>query len=428
MKTIVWCISVLMGFGVAVLPAFGQGQSEKGETSPPPGEKEKISPSIRPEALWDGRKMVPFRSLDYPTMVKAGEAAFLEDSEYVLGITVNGESRAYPTRFIWWHHVINDKVGPSQVPDEKTRFFAVSYCSVCNTGVRFDPVVEGKPLLLDFYGLYNGIVALCDRESGSALLQVSGEFVKGPRTGSTLKMHPVLDTTWGRWKTLHPDTLVMSPETPYKRYYRPEPRGYGRFPAPFFRPSVTRHDKRLPPFDKVLAVAVRAEEKKPAEGVKTGSSPAETAAGKWVYRAYPIKSLQESSGVLNDTLGSAPLVVLFDAETTTAVAVSRILDGKTLTFEARKQADGKIGYFDQETGSRWNIEGLAEEGPMKGKNLPVLRNHLSQWYGWVAYYPETSIYGRTDPPQTENGFPDPDTEPKKEPSGDEKKPDRKEKP
>ena len=84
----------------------------------------------------------------------------------------------------------------------------------------------------------------------------------------------------------------------------------------------------------------------------------------------------------------------------TAMAVSRQLDGKTLNFETRAQPDGKSAIFDKETGTRWNIEGKGEEGPLKGKTLARLDCHLSQWYGWAAYFPETSIYGRTDPPQT----------------------------
>jgi hypothetical protein len=70
-----------------------------------------MAPDIKAAALWDGRKVVDFRAIDYPTMVPAEKARFLADDEYVLGLTVNGESRAYPTRFAAWHHIINDKVG-----------------------------------------------------------------------------------------------------------------------------------------------------------------------------------------------------------------------------------------------------------------------------------------------------------------------------
>jgi len=244
-----------------------------------------------------------------------------------------------------------------------------------------------------------------DRQTESVWLQVGGRAVKGPLLGTVLKTAPLLDTTWGRWKELHPNTLVMSPDTPYSRYYRPKGvhpyRGSpGGFPAPYFETTLTRRDRRLPPFDMVLAVALPAA---PKESPKAGAQDTSDI----LYRAYPVAALKESPGVLNDTLGETPVGVLFDAQAVSATAVRRVVDGRTLTLEARPQPSGKIGYYDKETGTRWNIEGKGEEGPLTGKEMPRLDSHLSEWYGWVSYFPQTSIYGRTDPPQTENLSPAP---------------------
>ena len=238
-----------------------------------------------------------------------------------------------------------------------------------------------------------------DRQTESVWLQVGGRAIKGPLLGTVLKTGPLLDTTWSRWKALHPDTLVMSPDSPYSRFYPPKGKhtyrgSPGGFPAPYFQTTLTRRDKRLPPFDMVLAVAMPVTTKEPP---KTGAQDAPDI----LYRAYPIQTLKDSPGVLNDTLGDTPVGVLFDAEAITATAFRRVVDGRTLTLEARKQPDGKIGFTDKETGTRWNIEGKGEEGPLAGKEMPRLDSHLSEWYGWVSYFPQTSIYGRTDPPQTE---------------------------
>jgi hypothetical protein len=345
--------------------------------------KPSATADFQPQALWDGRNVVPFRALDLPKMVKAQEADFLADNDYVLGVTAGGESRAYPTRFIWWHHVINDAIGRAESGKQQ---IAVTYCSVCNTGIRYDLQREGGPIKLDFYGLYNGVVALCERDGGSVFRQVDGRFVTGPLQGQALKPEPVLDTTWGQWKQLHPDTLVMSPQTAHEKNYsprdKPEPRGYDRFPAPFFAPTVTRADKRLPFFEKVLGLTVPA--------VTNGAA---------ARRAYPIKALREAGGPVNDTLGGQAVAVFFDPESVAAVAVSRVVSGRSLTFEQRKQAGGEPAIFDKETGTRWDIEGHGEEGPMKGKELTRLDSHLSQWYGWVAYFPDTGVYGREGPPE-----------------------------
>lgn len=384
----------LMLMLLAIAAVTGAQDAPKSGDAPRPDKaKDAIADDIKPEALWDGRKIVPFHALDYPKMVKATEADFLDDNEYVLALTVKGESRAYPTRFVWWHHFVNDKIGK---PGEETPVL-ISYCSVCNTGIRYDPTVGGKPRLFDFYGLYNAVAIMCDRETESVWLQVSGRAVKGPMLGAQLKPGPLLDTTWGKWKKLHPDTLVMSPDNEYKSHYQPkgkaEPRGYEKFPAPFFRPTVVNGDKRLPPFDKVLGVALP---QMAADGKLTS-----------LRRAYPIKALKEANGVLNDRFGETPVVALLELDTDTANAFSRTLEGKTLTFEARKQADDSYAIYDKETGTRWNIEGKGEEGALAGKTLDRLENHLSQWYGWAAYFPETTLYGRTDPPQPGIPFDDP---------------------
>jgi uncharacterized protein DUF3179 len=54
----------------------------------------------------------------------------------VVGIDVNGDARAYPLRFIGYHHQVRDNVGGEEV--------LVSYCTVCRTGRVFSPVVDGK--------------------------------------------------------------------------------------------------------------------------------------------------------------------------------------------------------------------------------------------------------------------------------------------
>lgn len=352
--------------------------------------EEPVAPDIKSEAIWDGRKVMPFRSIDYPRMVQAAKADFLNDNDYILGITANGESRAYPTRYVFFHHAVNDKIGK---PKLGQTYVAITYCGVCNTGIRYDPIHNGRPVLFDFYGLYNGMVALCDRKTESVFLQGEGRVINGPLIGIRFKTGPLLDTTWGQWKKLHPDTLVMSPDTPYIQFYHPkgyrEQRDYTSFPGNTFASTVTRGDLRLRPFDKVLAVTQNRKH-----------APTMTA----LHRAYPIETLVRTGDVVNDTLGAVPIAVWFDPNTAAAVAVSRRVDGKTLTFEARKQPDSTTAFYDRETGTRWSIEGLGEEGALAGKKLQRLDSHLSRWYGWAASFPDTSIYGRNDPPQPGNPF------------------------
>jgi hypothetical protein len=247
-------------------------------------------------------------------------------------------------------------------------------------------MIHNRPLSFDFYGLYNGVMALYDTSTSSVWLQITGSAIKGPLTGRTVKTAPLLDTTWGEWKRLHPDTLVMAPDMHVTEGYEPKGsimvRGYDSFPAAYFKPTITHRDNRLPMFEPILAVSL------PERGPAADARPISI-----MHRAYPLKTFGGKTSAVNDALGQEPIAVLFQAGSETASAVSRVINGQTLNMEVRKNRLGKAAYYDKETGTRWTIEGRAVEGPLAGKSLARIDSHMSQWYGWVSYFPDTSIFG-----------------------------------
>ncbi len=46
-----------------------------------------------------------------PVFVPAGEAAFLMDSDKVIGVSAGGEAKAYPIKILNWHEAVNDTLG-----------------------------------------------------------------------------------------------------------------------------------------------------------------------------------------------------------------------------------------------------------------------------------------------------------------------------
>jgi hypothetical protein len=115
--------------------------------------------------------------------------------------------------------------------------------------------------------------------------------------------------------------------------------------------------------------------------------------------AYPFTFLKESP-VVNDTVSNEDIVALFDDgtfsafndrsdshQTSGSVAVlSRTVDGKSLIFEATDS-----GITDVETGSHWNLAGIAVSGELIGTQLsPVVHaNHF--WFAWAVFKPATEI-------------------------------------
>ena len=51
-------------------------------------------------------------ALSDPTFLSADQArGLLKDSDRVLGVSWNGEAKAYPVRILNWHELVNDTVG-----------------------------------------------------------------------------------------------------------------------------------------------------------------------------------------------------------------------------------------------------------------------------------------------------------------------------
>ena len=46
-----------------------------------------------------------------PDTVPAKWADFLDDEDQIIGVVHNGIARAYPTRFLSWHELVNDDFG-----------------------------------------------------------------------------------------------------------------------------------------------------------------------------------------------------------------------------------------------------------------------------------------------------------------------------
>ena len=301
-----------------------------------------------------------FQSLTDPAVVPAALLTELGDDEEVLGMSLGGKSRAYPARFIAWHHIVNDTLGGRAV--------AVSYCSVCNSGVAYDPVVNGTRRLFNVFGLYRGVMAMIDPSTETIWSHLAGEALLGPDKGKTLAVLPLVNTTWGDWKRLHPDTTTPRWDTAYQRYYRAHVVSGRDYLPPMFAATLQGlRDDRLAPNALVLAVRV---EGKP--------------------RAYPFDALEKASGVVQETFGTTPVAALYMPASKAAAAYDRRLDGATLDFvPAPDQPDL---FQDRGTGSQWTVEGQCVSGPLKGKQLARLFSLQAEWYGWSAYFPATTIY------------------------------------
>jgi hypothetical protein len=76
----------------------------------------KVAPGSRVEEIeWGGVVVDGIPALDNPKMIDPDEADYLVPHERVFGVSLNGDSRAYPARFLDWHEMFNDIIGGEPV-------------------------------------------------------------------------------------------------------------------------------------------------------------------------------------------------------------------------------------------------------------------------------------------------------------------------
>jgi Protein of unknown function (DUF3179) len=311
-------------------------------------------------------------AIDRPSFVTPADATrWIAPKEPVLALEVKGDARAYPLQILMWHEIANDVVGGVPV--------AITFCPLCNSGIVFERVLDGTTLDFGTSGkLYRSDLVMYDRQSHSLWAQMEGRAIVGARAGARLKLIPANTLSFEEWRTMHPAGKVLSWDTGHTRNYGLNP--YESYDQAQLGPFLFRGrlDPRRPPKERVV-------------GIKFGDA----------ARAYPWPALVERR-VVHDRLGDQALVIFYQPGTLSALddgeikrsravgataAFSRMLEGRTLTFEAT--ADG---FGDRETGSTWTLLGRAVRGPLTGRRLTALPHVDAFWFAWAAFNPATSVY------------------------------------
>ncbi len=113
-------------------------------------------------------------------------------------------------------------------------------------------------------------------------------------------------------------------------------------------------------------------------------------------------SLLSRTRVVNDDVGSVPIVVFWVSGTASALDAAEIaegrdvgatavfdrrLHGRVLSFEA--MADGR--FRDRETGTTWDLSGRGASGPLAGRRLTAIPHGNHFWFAWAAFRPDTKL-------------------------------------
>ncbi|MEJ7645785.1 MAG: DUF3179 domain-containing (seleno)protein [Chryseolinea sp.] len=270
----------------------------------------------------------------------------LTDSSIVMGVALKGEAKAYPIRYLSYHHQVPDIIGGQEV--------LVTYCNVCRTGRVFEPVVKGVHQTFRLVGMDHFNAMFEDGSTGSWWRQATGEAVAGPMKGEKLQEVESSQMTLKKWFDLYPDGVVMQTDAASLNFYD----SAGRFEKGKGRSALTRTDS-LSWKDKSWIVGIHL----------NGES-----------KAYDWHTLKEKR-IINDVVGNVPVVIALAADDQSFMAFERptakdtfAIRSDTLTMRNRTYAFGGR-----------DLSTLSDR-------LKVVKAYQEFWHSWRTFHPDTKKY------------------------------------
>jgi hypothetical protein len=189
-------------------------------------------------------------ALDDPAVTDAAGGDWYPDDRVVFGITVEGESRAYPKNIMEIHEMVNDTVGG--------RRLGIPYCTLCGSAQAYFtdsvPDTVETPVLRTSGLLTRSNKVMYDLTTFSVFDTFTGVALSGPlhEQGIELEQTSVVVSTWSDWKAAHPDTTIVAEDGGIGRSYPLDPLGDRDADGPIF--PVGDVDERLGVQEKVLGV------------------------------------------------------------------------------------------------------------------------------------------------------------------------------
>ncbi len=211
-----------------------------------------------------------------------------------------------------------------------------------------------------------------DRRTRSLWSQVNGTAIAGVSEGASLEEIVSTLTSWGEWRSLHPETLVLKKPTlersPYERYHDADWVG-----LPWFR----SRDKRLPAKTLVLGVESVAE-----DGIADRSEPTRSA-------ALVLKDLSEKR-VFAFTLDGDRLLAVMSSVTETP-RLFRVPEDRAIGSIWHVTSEDNV-VEERSEGLSWDwrtgrpIAGAAEAPPLE----PLSASPI-YWGIWSRFHPDTVL-------------------------------------
>jgi hypothetical protein len=269
----------------------------------------------------------------------------VEADRLVLGVVENGQAKAYPIRFLGFHHQVKDTIGGKPV--------IVTYCTVCRTGRVYEPTVNGKTENFRLVGMDHFNAMFEDETTHSWWRQVSGEAITGKLKGQQLPEVFSTQTSLKKWLELNPSSLIMQADPAFIASYDTTM----KYESGESRNALTGTDSLS--WNKkswVVGVTVNKQQK-----------------------AYDWNKLK-TTHIINDNIGTTPIVLALSSDNKSFFAFER----PTADWNFTVNQDSLFG-----GGRKFLLNGKGVDTSFSLKSLPAYQEF---WHSWQTFHPKTGKY------------------------------------
>lgn len=275
------------------------------------------------------------------SLVSAAENK-VDSGRLVIGVELNGQAKAYPIRFLGFHHQVRDTIGGKPV--------MVTYCTVCRTGRVYEPIVNGKYEKFRLVGMDHFNAMFEDITTKSWWRQVTGEAIAGKLKGQQLPEVFSTQTSLAGWLQLHPNTLIMQADSAYINSFDTT----GNYEAGKSKTKLTGTDS-LSWKDKSWVI-----------GVKAGNN----------KKAYDWNVLK-SKRVIEDDIANTPVLIVLGNDNKSFFAFERPTESSVFSLRNDTLCNRDHHY---------RIDG---KGIDTSFSLKPLQASQEFWHSWRTFYPDT---------------------------------------
>ncbi|MEP6796384.1 MAG: DUF3179 domain-containing (seleno)protein [Saprospiraceae bacterium] len=290
-------------------------------------------------------KMVADHMFYQPKQLRLMNAAEnkVDQDKLILGVEYNNESKAYPIQFLGFHHQVRDSIGGKPI--------MVTYCTVCRTGRVFEPLVNGKEESFRLVGMDHFNAMFEDKSTKSWWRQENGEAVAGELEGQALPEFPSSQSTLGNWLKLHPNSLIMQPDSSFQSEYD----------------SLANYEGGQRPGKLTRRDTLYWQPKSWVAGLTVDN----------VSKAYDWNELIKNQ-IINDQISAQPIVVFLADDHKSLFAYKRNAVDQKFSIRNDTLSDGAVQY---------NLSGHPYQDSIK--NLEPLQIYQEYWHSWKQFHPET---------------------------------------